>query len=450
MAENQWITEALVQFSESPIWMTPIENFVDENCCVFSNDSEMKLEYTVVHNNFKKLVDSLLTCCVEELGVSMQMAVDALERSLTLGEETPSDRTERDAAKKMMKQILNADNFAVFHATMVKRNLELDILANAALRARGIIVGGEEEPETGVDDGNALVPARMQRVIDANGNIDEDEALRCAIEESLHDSAARQQVQAYSEVCVREEVVMKVAAVELQASRQKAQLKAVIQSQASPESPEVERYRQEQMSIINQQKESQIQQIHNCAMLGVEKHHVLDEAKLPTAEFSSPEVPQAVLAPPCVPAATSAPASAPLDVPVSAPTMPPMGQRQSALPGIASKTDTGATRPALSAPAPLARGNAVPATSASTLDAISREEMDRRAEYMREQREKILARNRASRQEQLDMFVKKNSTAETPSSSETGAAVGTSQAMTIEIARRLRGDLLGEARKKNS
>ncbi|KAK7199850.1 The ARF-like 2 binding protein BART/Ubiquitin interaction motif containing protein [Novymonas esmeraldas] len=448
MTENRWITEALVQFSESPIWVSPIDNFVDDNCCVFSNEPEMKLEYTVVHNRFKELVDSLLTCFVMELGVSMEIAVEALQGSLSVSKHTEDGRSERHAAKKMLKQILNADNFSYFYTMMVKRNLELDILANAALAANGVRVSSAAASQAAeeVGDGSAPAPARAQRAIDANGDMDDEEALRRAIAVSLQDTAAQEQVRAYNEACVQESVDAQVGAVELKANREMAQLEVALQAHAATQDPAVvERYRQEHTDYINKQKESQIIQIQNCALAG-RRPSVYDEDELPKAQFSAPEQVPAEPAP-HVAAEPSAPTPTP---PPLAPTtttvtsaLPPIAQRKAALPAIPSKAPAASTTTS----APTAAATAPPASTPPP--APTKEELEKRAEYMREQREKILARNRATRQEQLDTFVQNTGSAAAAAAGASTAG-GAEQAMTVEIARRLRGDLLGEARRSAS
>jgi hypothetical protein len=45
-------------------------SFLDENCLVFDNEEENRLEYTGIHNNFKRIVDELLGELMAELGVS--------------------------------------------------------------------------------------------------------------------------------------------------------------------------------------------------------------------------------------------------------------------------------------------------------------------------------------------------------------------------------------------
>ncbi|KAG5464701.1 hypothetical protein LSCM4_00142 [Leishmania orientalis] len=443
MTDNRWITEALEQFSESPIWLTPIDNFVDDNCCIFRNDSEMQLEYTIVHKKFKELVDSLLTCFVLELGVSMEIAVGALQSSLAQSNESQDGRSDRQAAKKLLKRILNAENFLSFYTMMVKRNLELDILANAAFSSHGTDADSVGLLSGEMDGNEVSVSANVQRVRDVNGNVDDEEALRRAIEVSLQDLSTQPQVRAYSEACMHEEVDMRVAAVERQANREEAQLEATLQSLATQDLTDVERYRQENMDLIKKQKESQIQQIHSQVISGrVEKVH--GEAGLPTADFGSPETPQAFPGPRSVPAAPSAPVAAD----VSVPALPPICHRQGALPAIPSKTAATASHPEARSSTHHEHGTAVAAQPSLAPEQV-KEELERRAEYMREQREKILARNRASREEHLNTFLQNNGGETVTSSSSAESSSAAAHALTVEIARRLRGDLIGEARKSS-
>ncbi|KAI5691213.1 The ARFlike 2 binding protein BART [Leishmania braziliensis] len=450
MTESRWITEALVQFSASPVWLTPIDNFLDGNCCIFRNESEMQLEYTIVHNKFKELVDSLLTSFLTELGVPMGAAVEALQSSLASSKETSDSRSERQAANKLLKQILNADNFSYFYTMMVKRNLELDILASAALCSQGVCVDGGAAPAAEMGDSKTSAPAHVQRAIDANGGADEEDALRRAIEVSLHDSAAQEQLRAYHEACVQEDVNMQAAAIERQANSAKARLDTVLQAQAAQDLSNVEHYRQDHMDLIGKQKELQTEQFCNYSMAG-RGPNVNGETELSKADFSSPEAPQAIPAPSATAAVTlvSTAAHLPVTASSSPPALPSVGQRQDALPAILSKAATSTSQPAISAPARQAHGTAFSATPVPT-PAPTREELDKRAEYMREQREKILARNRASRQEQLNTFLQNNSSSTTTSFSAAGAAAGAEQSVTVEVARRLRGDLIGEGRKNSS
>ena len=50
MYVQDWFFDMILNFLRSPRWVTPIMSFIDENCIVFDNDDENKLEYTVYHD----------------------------------------------------------------------------------------------------------------------------------------------------------------------------------------------------------------------------------------------------------------------------------------------------------------------------------------------------------------------------------------------------------------
>jgi len=69
--ESEWFFDMIIGFLRSPRWKTPVMSFLDENCIQFDcKEEENKLEFTMVHNNFKKLVEGLLQELMSELGVT--------------------------------------------------------------------------------------------------------------------------------------------------------------------------------------------------------------------------------------------------------------------------------------------------------------------------------------------------------------------------------------------
>ena len=50
----------MTEFLQSPVWKNPIINFVEEKCLIFENTEENRLEYTVAHNDFKRMIESKL------------------------------------------------------------------------------------------------------------------------------------------------------------------------------------------------------------------------------------------------------------------------------------------------------------------------------------------------------------------------------------------------------
>ena len=71
----------MTEFLQSPMWKNPIITFVEEKCAVFESTEENRLEYTQIHNEFKRLIESRLEAYIQDLGISHQDFVLAWSRA---------------------------------------------------------------------------------------------------------------------------------------------------------------------------------------------------------------------------------------------------------------------------------------------------------------------------------------------------------------------------------
>lgn len=53
--ESDWLFEYVDSVMKSPAWESEVMGFVDDNCMIFDNEDENKLEHTVVHNKFQEV-----------------------------------------------------------------------------------------------------------------------------------------------------------------------------------------------------------------------------------------------------------------------------------------------------------------------------------------------------------------------------------------------------------
>ena len=97
-------------------------SFLDEHCIIFDNEEENKLEYTPIHNEFKKIVEDLIGELIAELDVTQETFLQACENA-----------SGNPIHKKIVDQIMAVDNFMSFKKLMVKRNAELNKQAMAML-----------------------------------------------------------------------------------------------------------------------------------------------------------------------------------------------------------------------------------------------------------------------------------------------------------------------------
>jgi len=111
------ISDYVVAILKSPTWVSPIAKFVDDNSGIFEDVEENKLEYTIVHNAFKQLVDDLLVAHLVEMSLSTEQFMRFCERGLCGNNELH---------RSLIEQLISVEDFLVFKAMMVKRNCDLN------------------------------------------------------------------------------------------------------------------------------------------------------------------------------------------------------------------------------------------------------------------------------------------------------------------------------------
>ncbi|MEW5304626.1 MAG: hypothetical protein WDW36_007225 [Sanguina aurantia] len=133
--DNAWVSEAVVNFLRGPLYTHPLMSFIDESCLVFTPEEENKFQYSEVHDKFKELVDELLTMFLAELGLSGEEFFDQVSKA------------QDQLSGFVVSTILTVDDFLMFKAMMVKRNLDLtNLVLQAVEEARR---ASEEAKEAG-------------------------------------------------------------------------------------------------------------------------------------------------------------------------------------------------------------------------------------------------------------------------------------------------------------
>ena len=112
-----WLFDAVVRYLQGPLYTTPLMGFIDVKCLSFEDDGTgaNKLAWTIVHNEFKELVDNLLCDFLSDIGVTPTRFVDVVEQA----------NGEKKLGDFVATSILTVDDFNQFKAMMVRRNLDL-------------------------------------------------------------------------------------------------------------------------------------------------------------------------------------------------------------------------------------------------------------------------------------------------------------------------------------
>lgn len=179
MADREWIFDSVINFVKSPLWKVPITSFINENCIIFDDEDENKLEYTDIHKKFKKIVEEMLTNMLAEIGISEETFAEACIKSTT-----------NPTHKMLLSEIMAVDNFIAFKKLMVKRNKELSEEALQLMNAR----------EAGID------PDMMYEGI---GSSEDDEIAR-AIQASLELEEAKKSGHVSTPVDEEDEMLRRV------------------------------------------------------------------------------------------------------------------------------------------------------------------------------------------------------------------------------------------------
>lgn len=133
-----WLSDYVVLFLKSPTWVTPIAQFVDERCIIFdATCEENKLEYTLCHNEFKQLIDSLFMVHLLEVDITPEQFEHFCQHGL---------QNSKGLHHLLVEQLLSVDDFLTFKAMMCKRNVDLyaeSLQRVAQVEASGAVPAGE-------------------------------------------------------------------------------------------------------------------------------------------------------------------------------------------------------------------------------------------------------------------------------------------------------------------
>lgn len=128
MAEDdcEWVVESIVGYLGSPEWVIPVTDFMENKCTVFDDEDENKLSYTDIHQEYKKLVEKLLDNYMQEVGINEQQFLDACS----------SPFAKSKTLQSVFQPVLATDDFQMFRSLMVQKNMELQLQALRVIKER--------------------------------------------------------------------------------------------------------------------------------------------------------------------------------------------------------------------------------------------------------------------------------------------------------------------------
>jgi len=131
--DHTWLVDMVIQLLNSDTWKAPIHEFLLDNCVKFDNfQDENRHEFYLIHQEFRNLVDSLLTAQLLEVDMDAQ----DFERQVMESGIVDDPRFREEISK-----LTAADDFVVFKDMMVGKHHELQMNAEAGL----LMMAAEEE-----------------------------------------------------------------------------------------------------------------------------------------------------------------------------------------------------------------------------------------------------------------------------------------------------------------
>ncbi|XP_033861115.1 cilia- and flagella-associated protein 36-like isoform X3 [Acipenser ruthenus] len=117
--DNEWVVETIAGYLGSPDWVIPVTDFIEHKCTVFDDDDENKLSYTEIHQQYKEMVEQLLGNYTQEVGISEEQFLEACISPLA----------QSKALQNVFQPVLAAEDFEIFKSLMIQKNVELQLQA---------------------------------------------------------------------------------------------------------------------------------------------------------------------------------------------------------------------------------------------------------------------------------------------------------------------------------
>ncbi|KAM8852358.1 cilia- and flagella-associated protein 36 isoform 1-T1 [Synchiropus picturatus] len=124
--DSEWVVESIVGYLGSPEWVIPVSDFMENKCSVFDDEDENKLSYTEIHEQYKQLVEKLLENYMQEVGINEQQFLEACT----------SPFAKSKTLQSVFLPVLATDDFQMFRSLMVQKNMELQLQALRVIKER--------------------------------------------------------------------------------------------------------------------------------------------------------------------------------------------------------------------------------------------------------------------------------------------------------------------------
>lgn len=129
--ENDWVLDSLIGYLKGPVWNITMLTFIEQKSVVFDPEEEsdeLEQEYRAIYEEYKDLVDRLLSGHMSDLGINEVQFEDACRRADGL--------LANKFRQVLFEQIWAANDYNIFIRFMTQKNIELQLQALEILAQR--------------------------------------------------------------------------------------------------------------------------------------------------------------------------------------------------------------------------------------------------------------------------------------------------------------------------
>ncbi|XP_057315377.1 cilia- and flagella-associated protein 36-like [Hydractinia symbiolongicarpus] len=127
MSDWEFIFDGVFGFLTSPLWEVPIMSFIETQSIVFEPSEENNESWVEIHGKYKSLVESLLSSYLNDVGIT--------EQQFTKACGSPSAQ-DNPAMQAIYEQLYAAESYETFKRMMIQRNVELQLQALELIKKR--------------------------------------------------------------------------------------------------------------------------------------------------------------------------------------------------------------------------------------------------------------------------------------------------------------------------
>ncbi|XP_078316202.1 uncharacterized protein LOC111130096 isoform X2 [Crassostrea virginica] len=371
---GDYVYDELLCFLGNPFFQVPVLTFMEAKCLIFDPSIEDSEEYKKVHQEYKATIQKLLDAFMKDTGISHDQIIKALH-------DMNRKQDIKEMFQSLFEQFFAAEDYGIFVRLMVQKNIELQQQALAMIMQ---MQGGL--PESLKDEKEERAPPPPPPKPDQYGAQNEDEILKAVLEQSKREYEDDQKKRK-----TQEEAVMK------------KEMESLIQIS------QVEHSRLEEEKTKEKAKLDQ-------ALFGLSLNEAAPQtstsgnntvpppSKPPTDLKSAPSIsvtpaptsplPSAATPKPADPAPTSSVTAA-----IASQKLPPVGQQKHQMSSAEaaanwmkqSDNDTSQSKPS----------SAALHAAAAAMSNMNPDELKKRQEYLKQQRDKLLEMKKKEREKQL-------------------------------------------------